>query len=138
MLLISLPLIAENFVALLESGPFQKRGLDFFKEDISTYYYGEYKQDNNRIEVFYTESFIKPQENWTNFKCTKSRYRLFKLEDNLIFIPDIRTQFGIFILVPEKYENTCNFINIFMERFYYFYGIYGNSYPIPLPAVLEF
>ncbi len=135
-------------VALLVNGPKPGRGLPFLRSNVIEYFKGEYRYQEQRIFLYYTEREIVRFENWQPVDCGTTRF--FRLNEELIDryegLVEGSVPREIYFFQNEEYalffafdgELNCTFARRFLSRFTYFRSVedFPSSRPA-FPAVVD-
>lgn len=127
-------------VSVLQSGPIYRKGIPFFPPNAIPAFYGIYTFNDAEVTVYYTEKRIPRSEEWEEFVCLGNRGLLLPEQTGTVMVyPPVQDDdWTLFIAYNGEREDFCRFVDTFIRRFQYFYGISRDKSIPPFPAVLPF
>lgn len=134
-----IPLFAQNgtVLAVLERGPLLKKVIPFIGPNTLSYYYGEYRlEQEKKAEIYYITEMV-PLSSWTPYSCGGLAFLEVPYPGARVLYYSREEGEGIFFLFPGGMDNPCRFINPFLERYTYFRSLARLGGQVTFPAVFE-
>ncbi len=134
------PAFSREVKLYLDVGPVPARGLLFLPVNVIDHFRGEYSDPDydEPITVYYTREPIPVLPSWLRRPCPTAELLVVEREEKstVVYLENDR-RWNLFIRFPTAYEDTCGFVDAFVNRFIYFLEVVDDDTVPPFPAVLE-
>jgi hypothetical protein len=128
----------EPGTAVLQEGPVQRRGIEYFAPDLTPHWYGTYAPAGSQdglIEIYYATQPIQEAVNWPLSSCNSLRLRF----DGEAYYYLDEDEWALLFLPQADTIDLCGFATRFTRQFEFFQNLERNIWETPsFPAVIDF